>query len=124
MIAFTARLAAAAPDPRDPHDDDGSLHGPADASVDPAWSDASAAASADRAWSDAGAADGREAARHRGLTGIGRVDLTITWRRTVRVAEMRGTHPADADSMHTIASAIDPVTTARGVLWVLLTWSR
>lgn len=112
LIAFTARLAAAAPDHAE------------GASFDPTHSDAAEAASFDPTWSTAGAAGAREASRHDAPSSIGRVDLTITWRRTVRVAEMRGIDPDGADSIHAIASPVDPVTTARGVLWVLLTWTR
>ena len=117
LIAFTARLAAAEANADEVLDDDGSLAGAADgASFDPAWS-------------DAGAADEREAARRDHPTRIGRVDLTISWRRTVRVADMRGTlgdgaGPDGAHATYEIASPLDPVTTARGVVWVLLTWSR
>ena len=117
LIAFTARLAAAETNAEEVIDDASSITGDAEA------------ASFDPTWSDAGAADAREAGVERDATDLGRVDLTITWRRTVRVAEMRGAHDDGADSdgapsSSAIASAIDPVTTTRGVLWVLLTWSR
>ena len=117
LIAFTARLAAAEPNADEVLDDD-------------AVTGAAEAASFDPGWSDAGAAEEREAVRHDRAPRIGRVDLTITWRRTVRVADMRGTQvdPSgahlDGPQWNGIASALDPVTTARGVMWVLLTWSR
>lgn len=105
LIAFTVRLAAAEPE---------------DLAPDPvSRSEAAESASFDPGWSDVGVADDREAARHAAPTRIGRIDLTVTWRRTLRVAEMRAT-----DATLAIASPLDPETTARGVLWVLLTWSR
>ncbi len=108
VLAFTARLAAAEPesqlDTLAPH-----------ASA----SELDEAASFDPSWADAGSADDRDAAHHAAPTRLGRVDLTIAWRRTLRTADTR-----TIDASVPIASPLDPVTTARGVLWILVTWSR
>ncbi len=111
LIAFTARLAAADPNADEVFGEDSAMTGAADA------------ASFDQGWSDVGSADDREPERH-GRAPVDRVDLTITWRRTVRVADMRGALADPSGGQHGIASALDPATTARGVLWVMLTWSR
>ena len=112
LIAFSVRLAAAEPTAHDAIDEDSGVIGAAEAT------------SFDPEWSDVGAAEAREALHHDRAPRIGRVDLTITWRRTVRVTDMRGAAVDPIGAHPGIASAVDPTTTARGVLWVLLTWSR
>ena len=130
LIAFTARLAAAQPatnrdaPARDdlPTSDDLDASDDLVASAHPSPGEVGEPEDFDPGWHDEFAADSREAAQHHAPTRLGRVDLTITWRRTVRVADPRAV--AADGAVHAIASPLDPVTTARGVLWLLLTWRR
>ena len=108
LLAFTVRLAAADEIP------DTTLS--TDNGQEASPSELAEAAAFDLDWSDADAADARAEARERAPTKIGRIDLAVTWRRTVREVDTR--------TIDAIANRIDPVTTARGVLWVMLTWSR
>jgi hypothetical protein len=113
LLAFSIRLAAADP-AIEPSAESGVRSD--DVGVTPSASELAEQAAFDLDWSDADAADAREESLAREPTRIGRIDLTVTWRRTVREREMR--------AVDAIVSALEPVTSARGVLWVLVTWTR
>jgi hypothetical protein len=116
LLAFTARLAAAdsAIDASPIGEEDITDDETATVDTTAATGDPTEAESFDPTWADAGSADQREATQRPPGSRIGRIDLTITWRRTTTW------HTSPAGELR--AADDEPRAIARHQWFVVATW--